>query len=243
MNIKLCSWLAITALSCTQSWAAVSPEEANGLGSSLTPLGAEKVGNEDGAIPEWTGGHRMRRIPAEAVARHPESYPGIGGQKPLFTFSSANASDYTDKPSRSHQTLLARNPGSYKMNVYPTVRSVYAPDYVYKATRENALKGRAENFGELIVDVVTGIPFPIPKDGKEVVWHHKTRHRGASIRCYNVQLVVQNSGTLTAHKLGEDVLFSDSMPKVTYAGLNGVMTDFLQINLAPPRSSGGVAGA
>ncbi|MGA4817216.1 hypothetical protein ACPA9J_30810 [Pseudomonas aeruginosa] len=36
--------------------AAVSPDEAAKLGSSLTPIGAQKEGNADGSIPAWTGG-------------------------------------------------------------------------------------------------------------------------------------------------------------------------------------------
>ena len=38
------------------SMAAVSPQDAAKLGSSLTPLGAEKAGNAAGTIPAWTGG-------------------------------------------------------------------------------------------------------------------------------------------------------------------------------------------
>ena len=36
--------------------AAVSADEAAKLGTTLTPIGAEKAGNADGSIPEWTGG-------------------------------------------------------------------------------------------------------------------------------------------------------------------------------------------
>ncbi len=44
--------------------AAVSPEEAAKLGTSLTPLGAEKAGNADGSIPEWTGGLKTDAAPS-----------------------------------------------------------------------------------------------------------------------------------------------------------------------------------
>ncbi len=235
-------WLgtALTGFLFSTAQAAVSAEEAARLGQDLTPLGAEKAANEDGSIPEWEGGYVMARKPADSVARHPESYPGIGDQKPLYTISSANASEYTELLSPSHQTLLARFPGTYKMKVYPSVRSVYAPDYVYEATKRNALKGRLENFGESMVDVSIGVPYPIPKEGKEIMWNHKTRFRGVSIRRYNVQLAVQLSGAFTPHKLREDVLFSYAQPGVEFNDLNGVMTYFLQITLAPPRSAGQV---
>ena len=41
---------------CSLTFAAVTPEEAGQLGGSLTPLGAERSGNIEGSIPEWTGG-------------------------------------------------------------------------------------------------------------------------------------------------------------------------------------------
>ena len=38
------------------AYAAVSADEAKQLGTTLTPVGAEKAGNKDGTIPEYTGG-------------------------------------------------------------------------------------------------------------------------------------------------------------------------------------------
>ena len=52
---KLFSVLAFSLLA-SSVMAAVSPEEAAKLGTSLTPLGAEKAGNAAGTIPAWTGG-------------------------------------------------------------------------------------------------------------------------------------------------------------------------------------------
>jgi len=34
--------------------AKVTPEEAAHLGKDLTPVGAERAGNKEGTIPEWT---------------------------------------------------------------------------------------------------------------------------------------------------------------------------------------------
>jgi len=53
--ILQCSALAL-GLWAANLMAAVSPEEAAKLGTSLTPLGAEKAGNASGSIPAWTGG-------------------------------------------------------------------------------------------------------------------------------------------------------------------------------------------
>ena len=47
--------LALSLLA-TSVMAAVSPDEAAKLGSTLTPVGAEMAGNASGTIPAWTGG-------------------------------------------------------------------------------------------------------------------------------------------------------------------------------------------
>jgi len=48
--------LAIASLTASSAFAAVSADEAKQLGTTLTSIGAEKAGNKDGTIPEYTGG-------------------------------------------------------------------------------------------------------------------------------------------------------------------------------------------
>lgn len=54
-TILQCGVLALSLLAANVM-AAVSPQEAAKLGTTLTPVGAEKAGNADGSIPAWTGG-------------------------------------------------------------------------------------------------------------------------------------------------------------------------------------------
>ncbi|MBI5443343.1 MAG: hypothetical protein HY900_19275, partial [Deltaproteobacteria bacterium] len=57
---------AILASTCGgASLAAVSAEEAKRLGGTLTLFGAEKAGNKEGSIPEYTGG--LTKLPANYV--------------------------------------------------------------------------------------------------------------------------------------------------------------------------------
>ena len=49
--ILQCGALALSLLAANVM-AAVSPQEADKLGTTLTPLGAEKAGNADGSIPK-----------------------------------------------------------------------------------------------------------------------------------------------------------------------------------------------
>lgn len=63
---KLIAVMALSVLAANVM-AAVSPEEAAKLGTSLTPVGAEKAGNADGSIPAWTGG--IPKMPVRWTAR------------------------------------------------------------------------------------------------------------------------------------------------------------------------------
>ncbi len=67
--------------------AAVSAQEADKLGTSLTPLGAEKAGNADGSIPAWTGG-----IPKNAGAVDSKGFLAdpFANEKPLFIYHRGN---------------------------------------------------------------------------------------------------------------------------------------------------------
>ncbi len=47
---------SFAAIFSTGALAAVSADEAKQLGTTLTAVGAEKAGNKDGTIPEYTGG-------------------------------------------------------------------------------------------------------------------------------------------------------------------------------------------
>ena len=62
---------SLAALASGRAFAAVSADEAKQLGTTLTAVGAEKAGNKDGTIPEYTGG--LKEIPAslQEGQRHP----------------------------------------------------------------------------------------------------------------------------------------------------------------------------
>ena len=103
--ILQCGVLALSLLAANVM-AAVSPDEANKLGTSLTPLGAEKAGNADGSIPAWTGG-----IPKNAGAVDSKGFLAdpFANEKPLFTITAANVDKYKGqalrRPGGDVQTL------------------------------------------------------------------------------------------------------------------------------------------
>lgn len=224
----------------TPALAAVSAEEAAQLGETLTPLGAEKSADDNHGIPQWTGGYQWPSTPPESQRRHPENYPGLGDQKPLFSVNKSNVDEYREFLTPGHQKLFDSYGDTYRMDVYPSQRSVFAPDYVYEATKKNATTASMEHYGESMNAAAVGIPFPIPKQAQEIIWNHKTRYRGQSISRYNVQLAVHTNGSFVAHKLREDILFSFNLPDARADSLDGVLAYFLQATLAPPRAAGQV---
>jgi hypothetical protein len=223
--------------------AAVSAEEAGKLGQSLTPLGAEKAGNADGSIPAWDGG--LTAIPEAAKSA---GYKGDKGDrfvdpfpqdKPEFTITNSNLDQHKDKLTPGQLGLFATF-DAYKMPVYKTRRTAANDAFIYKATAENATRAELVADGEGIAGAAVGIPFPIPKNGREVIWNHKVRYRGVSIRRWNNQFPVTTGGAFNAVKLREDVYFPYSDPDTTPAEVeeNNVISYFLQIIRAPERLAG-----
>ena len=92
--IRKTLFAATLAIVSATALAAVSPEEAARLGKDLTPIGAEKAGNKEGTIPEWTGG--ITQIPANfdvKTGRRPDPY---ASDKPRIKITGANADQYKD---------------------------------------------------------------------------------------------------------------------------------------------------
>jgi uncharacterized protein DUF1329 len=156
--------------------AGVSPEQAARLGTTLTPVGAERAGNADGSIPAWTGG-----ITATAVQAAGPRLDPFATERPLFSITSSNLPRYAARLPEGAKALFAKYP-DYRMDVYPTHRTAAAPRAVYDAILRNATAARAapEGITSGIEGAAGGIPFPIPQDGAEVIWNHELAFWGAA---------------------------------------------------------------
>ena len=161
--------------STTATWGLVSDQEAAKLGKELTPVGAEKAGNKDGTIPEWTGG--VTTPPAGWKPGQKRIDP-FAADKLLFSIDASNVDKYKDKLSQGQIALLTQLKG-YRMDVYPTRRSCGYPDFVYERTRVNAKEARvvADGWG-LEKGIGAAVLFPIPKSGVEAMWNYKVRYMG-----------------------------------------------------------------
>lgn len=156
--------------------AAVSAQEAERLQGELTPFGAERAGNADGSIPEWTGGFTDRIPGDERGGRRADPF---ADEQPLFTISADNMAEYADNLTPGTQALLKKYPDTFRLDVYQTHRTAAAPQWVYDNTAENAT--RATMNGYVPENAFGGIPFPIPQSGAEVMWNHQLRWRGGDL--------------------------------------------------------------
>jgi len=216
--------------------AKVDAAKAESLKSELTPTGAEKGANKDGTIPAWDGG--LAQPPAGyggAGARYVDPFPG---DKAKFTIAKDTLAQHKDKLTAGQQALFAKYSGSYKMPVYETRRTFANPQYVYDATFKNATTGALAGNGQTLQGAITGVPFPIPASGQEVIWNHKLRYQDLSKRRWNNQFAVTTGGDFNLVKIQEDAEFPYNAPNATLEGLNNVGVYFLQMTMAPPRLAG-----
>ena len=175
--------------------AAVSAEEAKQLGTTLTPVGAEKAGNKDGSIPPYEGGLPTSTRPPGFKPDSGKWVNPYADEKPLFSITAANLDKYADKVSEANKALFKRYP-DFRMDVYPSHRSANWPKSFLDKSIRNATTAKLDKNGYRVTGVDGGIPFPIPKTGMEAMYNHIARYVGTSARGLVQNLYVDNTGKL-----------------------------------------------
>lgn len=154
--------------------AALTADEIKQLGTTLTIWGAVKAGNADGSIPAYTG-------PVQPPTNYDPKKPGFrpdpfANEKPLYSITAANADKYTDKLSVGIKEMLKKYP-TFRLDIYPTHRTANYPQYVLDNTLKNAATCKlAESRLQLAGTCFGGVPFPIPKNGSEVMWNRTMKY-------------------------------------------------------------------
>ena len=230
-NHLLASLFALIALNVH---AAVKPSEAARLGADLTPLGAETAGNADGTIPAWNGGILNPPAGYKVGDHHQDPF---AADKPLYTVTPSNLGQYESKLTAGSVSLLKAY-ADYKLIVYPTRRSANAPQRIYDATKANAITGTLANNGNSFENALTGIPFPLPASGLEVMWNHLARYRGVSASRHIAQAAPTRSGSYTLVQFEDEFLFNYARPDVTAAQLENILVYYKQAVTAPARQAG-----
>jgi hypothetical protein len=175
MNLSCTLFVASFALTLfNTAQASVSVEEANQLKSVLTPFGAERAGNADGSIPEWTGGYTTPDSNYKPGGRRGDPF---ASEQPLFSITSANYKEHAERLIEGQQAMFAKYP-DYRIDVYPTRRTAAAPQWVYDNTYRNAQEAKLVKDGQAVTGAYGGVPFPIPKNGNEAMWNHMLRWQG-----------------------------------------------------------------
>ena len=122
---KATALLAVGAAFALPAAAEMSAADIAKLGTTLTPVGAEKAGNAAGTIPAWDGGITKPVAGYKPGGQYPDPFPN---DKPLFTIDGEPTRTSTRTSSPPGQVAMLKKYPDYKMIVYPTRRSAVVPD-------------------------------------------------------------------------------------------------------------------
>ncbi|MFY0729337.1 DUF1329 domain-containing protein [Pseudomonas sp. NFX15] len=224
------------SLLATSVMAAVPAGEADKLGKSLTPMGAEMAGNADGSIPAWKP---LAKNAGTVDSRGFLSDP-FASEKPLFTITAQNVDQYKDKLAPGQYAMFKRYPETFKMPVYPSHRGSTVPDDVFAAIKKNATTTKLVAGGNGLENFETAVPFPIPQNGLEVIWNHITRYRGGSVTRLVTQAAPQTNGSFSLVYFQDQFVFRDKMKDYDPANPGNILFYFKQKVTAPARLAGTV---
>jgi hypothetical protein len=209
-----------------------SKEELQRLGKDLTFVGAEKAGNADGSIPPWDGG--LAKPPAGFNRENGYLNP-FANEKPLYVVTAANQAQYQALLAPGQIEMLKRYPDSYVVKVYPTHRTAALPQSEYDAIKDEApsIKLAAGGVG-MIGLKKSSVPFPVPKNGLELIWNHQSRFRFASAQRNFALFAVQTNGGFTPIRWAESqtraAYIADAEPNRLFY--------FMQHTLSPSNAAG-----
>lgn len=222
-------------LSFSSAMAGPKPDSIDRLSKDLTPVGAERAGNADGTIPEWTGGITQAPAGYKPGDHHPDPF---SGDKILFTISASNYKDYEKHLSPGQIAMFEKYPETFKMNVYKTRRSASFPEHIYEKTMENGKTGKLSDDGEGVSGVAEGFPFPFPENAYELMFNHKLKYKGIGGVRYNNQVAPTASGKYTLVKLKEELYGKYYIPGNTIEDIDNVLLYFYQVVESPARLAG-----
>src|SRR5438270_6891097 len=193
LNIKSLGALAVATAFAAPAVAELGAPDLAKLGTTLTPMGAEKAGNAAGTIPAWDGGI-TRPVAGYVPGGHfPDPFPN---DKPNFTIDQSNVDKYKDQLSAGTIAMIKKY-SDYKLPVYQTRRTASFPQCHYDETRQCAAVATLSAGGNGVAGCSGGIPFPIPKNGNEAIWNTELRYAGDTYALSWDQAAVTRGGDYT----------------------------------------------
>ncbi|HSI55795.1 MAG TPA: DUF1329 domain-containing protein [Ramlibacter sp.] len=200
-QFKLLAALAVAAIAAP-ALSAVTADEARALGTTLTPIGAEKAANKEGTIPAYTGG--LTTPPAGFKAGDGIRPNPFAAEKPRLVVDAKNMAQHGAQLTEGTKALIQKFP-SFRVDVYPTHRSAAFPKWVGDNTAKMALQAKTANEGRSMQGAHAGFPFPIPKTGYEAMWNHLVRFNGPAYESKYRNLTVDANGRTTLVTEGTSV--------------------------------------
>ncbi|MDD3352079.1 DUF1329 domain-containing protein [Zoogloea sp.] len=168
--------------------AAVTAEEAKKLGTTLTPWGAEIAGNKDGTIPAYTGG--LKNPPPSYDPAKPGIRPDpFANEKPLLSITPANYTQHADKLSEGQKAMFKKY-ATFRMDVFPSHRTFKYPKAFLDNSIKNATSCKLTADGLGLENCWGGTPFPIPKNGSEMMWNRILKFQAYSFGIDDAQSTV-----------------------------------------------------
>jgi hypothetical protein len=190
---RLVAATAFAILPIGAALAAPTAEEVKQLGTTLTAWGAIKAGNADGTIPPYEGG--LTTPPPNYDKSNPGWRPDpFPNDKPLFKIDASNMDQHADKLSDGIKAMLKKYP-TFHLNVYPTRRTAAYPQKVLDETQKNIERCKMREDGDgLNPECRGGFPFPLPKNGHEVMWNKNATFFGEAKIDHRVSDYVKPNG-------------------------------------------------
>jgi len=225
------------AVAATAAFAVPTEEEIARLGGpELTPIGAERAGNAEGTIPEWTGG---------VTEPAPGWEPGVkridlfADDPILFSIDAGNVDQHADKLTPGQIALIESYKG-YRMDVYPTRRSCAYPEDYYENAKRNARVARVDERCFLRAGIRSPL-FPLPENGCQVIQNGKLSifHGVIGFDRIEATLVPTNNGSFVPIRRRQIQYTRSSAPGFdSFDELDGIWAKALDIVLGPPKQAG-----
>ena len=126
----------------------------------------------------------------------------------------------------------------FRMDVFATHRTAIAPQYVYDYIYKNATNAQLSADGNSVTGAYGGIPFPMPKNGHEVIWNHELAWQASSVYYVTAAHLIASNGEVVFES---QVRAWQQFPYYIENGessFNGFYNEAFIVAVAPPYQAG-----